>query len=401
MPDLVRFGPFALNLETADLQGNGRTIRLPEQQFRILHMLLQREGGVVSRAEIRKKLWPNDTIVEFDRSINAAILKLRSALRETSNDDGYIETVPRRGYRFLVPVERSGDPPPEPSHVPPVNGPLIGQRVSHYRVLGVLGGGGMGVVYKGEDLRLNRPVALKFLAQELAHRPSTLQRLEREARTASSLNHPNISTIHEIGEHEGQPFIVMEFLEGETLREWINKFHYSPDRIKRPLPLAQLLNYTIQIADGLGAAHARGIIHRDIKPANVFVTRTDTVKLLDFGLARQFDDGHSASATTSRPTSAGRITSGTPDYMSPEQAEGAPLDQRSDLFSFGILLAELFSGVHPFRGDSGGTSKADAFSDTPQLSGDLPQGLVVLIRRLLARPLDLRYQSIAEVRVDL
>jgi serine/threonine protein kinase/tetratricopeptide (TPR) repeat protein len=406
MPDLIRFGSFVLDPETADLKGKGSTVRLPEQQFQILQMLLRHGGGVVSREEIRRKLWPNDTIVEFDRSINAAILKLRSALRDTSNDDGYIETVPRRGYRFMLPIEGKeilADTPSSPVRPATDHGSLIGQRVSHYRVLGVLGGGGMGVVYKGEDLKLNRPVALKFLAEEKANSASTLQRLEKEARTASSLNHPNICTIYEIGEHAGQPFIVMEFLEGETLRELISKLGSSRDREKHPLSARSLLGYAIQIADGLGAAHSRGIIHRDIKPANVFVTTGGIVKILDFGLARHFDsaqsDGNSVSSGKGRPQSGSKFTSGTPDYMSPEQAEGGKLDQRSDLFSFGVLLAELFGVGQPL-------SRKDydvgaLLQDSSHVSGDLPQGLVVLIRRLLAKPLDLRYQSIAEVRVDL
>ncbi len=408
MSDLVRFGVFALDPETADLRGNDRTVRLPDQQFQILQMLLRHEGGVVSREEIRRRLWPNDTIVEFDRSINAAILKLRAALRETSNDDGYIETVPRRGYRFMLPIEQGRERLPDTaqSQIKPSSshGSLIGQRVSHYRVLGILGGGGMGVVYKGEDLKLNRPVALKFLAEELAHRSSTLQRLEREARTASSLNHPNICTIYEIGEHEGQPFIVMEFLEGQTLRELISKFGTSREREKHALPVRSLLGYATQIAEGLAAAHSRGIIHRDIKPANVFVTTAGIVKILDFGLAKQFDSvlpkSNSASSWAGRIQSGRKLTSGTLDYMSPEQTEGGKLDQRSDLFSFGVLLAELFGVGNPSLRKSG-DERGLFLHEPPQVGSDLPQGLVVLIRRLLAKPLDLRYQTVDEVRADL
>jgi serine/threonine protein kinase/tetratricopeptide (TPR) repeat protein len=403
---LVRFGPFTLNTETADLSGNGRSTRLPEQQFQILQMLLLREGGVVSREEIRKRLWPGDTVVEFDRSINAAILKLRSALRDTSSDDGFIETVARRGYRLMLPVEHSTETSHDASPLQTNRASLIGQKVSHYRVLGVLGGGGMGVVYKGEDLKLNRPVALKFLAEELAKRPFTLQRLEREARTASLLNHPNICTIYQIGEHEGQPFIVMEYLEGKTLRDLILNSGEADGREKALLPLPQLLDFAIEIAAGLGAAHARGIIHRDVKPANIFVTSHGKIKILDFGMARQFEPGKPEGAAASdsaggSPAAGNAITSGTLDYMSPEQLNGEPLDQRSDLFSFGILLAELLGGRHPFRDRTAGQTREAILSHSPKLGESLPPSLIVLVRRLLVKEIDLRYPSIAEVRADL
>jgi serine/threonine protein kinase/tetratricopeptide (TPR) repeat protein len=404
MTGQVRFGPFALDLETADLQAADRTVRLPEQQFQILHMLLRRAGGVVTREEIRKQLWPNDTIVEFDRSINAAILKLRSALRHESNPSGFIETVARRGYRLLASVEPFDHQLESASNPPSPSGALIGQLVSHYRVLGVLGGGGMGVVYRGEDIRLNRPVALKFLTEELSRRPSLLQRLEHEARTASSLNHPNICTIYDFGEHQRQPFMVMEFLEGETLRELIARLSETGPE-KRPLSLAQLLSIAIQIAEGLEAAHARGIIHRDIKPANVFVTRSGTVKLLDFGLAWQLNVVHrEAGGGSNQPSPAGgvlTVTAGTPDYMSPEQVRGEPLDQRSDLFSLGIVMGELFCGGHPFRCESPDDTAEAIQHAAPRLGGDVLQSVLVLIRRLLSRTLELRYQTIVQVRADL
>jgi serine/threonine protein kinase/tetratricopeptide (TPR) repeat protein len=405
MPDLVRFGPFALNTETADLHGSSGSIRLPDQQFRILQMLIQRAGGVLSRDEIRCKLWPNGTIVEWERSINAAMLKLRSALRYTSSTEGHIETVPRRGYRLLIKKEQAGGTALSHAQTSLQQGrpeALLGQEVSHYRVVSILGDGGTSVVYRGEDLRLHRPVALKFLAEELARRPSILQRLEEEARTASSLNHPNICTVYDIGEHRGQPFIVMEFLEGETLESWIARFNSSGDPEKRKIALRQKVGLATQMADALSAAHKRGIIHRDIKPANVFVTVSGLIKLLDFGLAQVSDDstpdGREISDQQSRRRSEGHPTSGTPAYMSPEQQAGDRLDQRSDIFSLGVLLAELFTGCHPSRGRYSEAGELYEFGNETE---DLPQSLIVLIRRLLVRSRDLRYQSMSEVLADL
>jgi len=417
MPVLVRFGFFELDLEAAELRTNGRSARLPEQQFQILHMLLLAEGGVVSREEIRKRLWPNDTVVEFDRSINAAIMKLRIALGDTGDKPCFIETLVRRGYRLMIPVEWEKGELPKPSARELSQGSLVGQKVSHYRVLGILGGGGMGLVYKGEDLKLDRPVALKFLPEEIAADPVVLQRFECEARTASSLNHSNICTIYEVEEHNSQPFIVMELLEGETLRELIARVANSDSERPRGLPLTQLLNIAIQIAEGLNAAHLKGIIHRDIKPANIFVTSSGKVKILDFGLAKagtktmtepieetgEQDSRADASHATPIELTLSRTGSpiGTAGYMSPEQVRGESLDQRSDLFSFGILLCEMLGGSNPFGRGSATETMAAILSDPPNLTGDLPQGLMILIRRILAKQLDQRYQSMTDVLADL
>jgi serine/threonine protein kinase/Tol biopolymer transport system component len=425
LPDRVRLGAFDVDLRTGEVRSGNGSALLQEKSLRVLQILLEHDGELVTREEIQKRLWPNDTIVDFERGINTAISRLRQALSDAADEPKYIETIPRRGYRLLVPVEPLAAEPSSSDDIGPATltnaASLIGKKVSHYRVLQVIGGGGMGLVYEAEDLKLGRRVALKFLPEEWVWDAVALQRFEREAQTASSLNHPNICTIYEIEEYQRQPFIAMELLEGQTLRDRLSASAAS----KKTLPLNELLEIAIQICAALQAAHEKGIIHRDIKPANVFLTSAGHVKVLDFGLAKLIcsTEEKLADAPQSEPAGIGSATQpakavsadptltrvgvalGTAGYMSPEQIRGEKLDARTDLFSFGLVLYEMATGQRAFTGETAAVVHDaivnQALAPARQVNPRVPARLDTVIDKSLRKDCDQRYQSAADLGIEL
>jgi serine/threonine protein kinase/DNA-binding winged helix-turn-helix (wHTH) protein/tetratricopeptide (TPR) repeat protein len=437
-----RFGPFEADLKAGELYKNGVRILLSGQPFQLLGMLVEHAGELVTRKEIRRKFWPHGTTVEFDHSINAAMRRLRDLLDDDAEHPVYIETIPRRGYRFIAPVTAVSRP--NPTEAPAGSGTLISSHpmvlpsspiitaqelkadlddlkdriVSRYHVLEKLGQGSMGVVYRAEDLKLGRLVALRFLPQSLNSDGRALECFRQEARAASALSHPNICTLYDIDEFNGHPVLVMEFLHGETLKQ----------RITRGVPLArsanQFLDLAIQMASCLEAAHSAGIMHQGIRPASIFITRHGQVKLLDFGLAKLAQAGERRSVfsvpadrlmvaggtawkgnRSVRPAVNSPESTKTDEYLAPEQISGDEVDCRADLFSLGVVLHEMITGRPP--------SQRNALQAVSQLTLDrhpeafrwldsriLPP-LEGIIRRALERDRDLRYQTARDMLAEL
>jgi serine/threonine protein kinase len=411
--NLYAFGPFQFDPEERLLRREGTPVPLPPKVADTLFFLVQNAGHLVDKEELIKRVWP-DAFVE-EGNLNKNIFVLRKTLGQWDGGREYIETIPKRGYRFVASVDRVRETGAGSGAQAPAGAYLIGKKVSHYRVLELLGGGGMGLIYRAEDLKLGRRVALKFLPEELAGDPISLQRFEREARAASALNHPNICTIYGIEEYDKQPFIAMELLEGQTLRDLISSTQPSSDP-QHALSLENLLDIAIQVSDGLAAAHSKGIVHRDVKPANIFVTTHGQAKILDFGLAK-LQESDIPERSASGKDQAQRewnpyltltrtgVAIGTAGYMSPEQVRSEKLDARTDLFSLGMVLYEMATGRRAFAGDTAPILRDAILNCTPtpvrELNSKVPAKLESIVNKALEKNREARYQSAAKIRDDL
>jgi eukaryotic-like serine/threonine-protein kinase len=406
----IEFGEdFVLDPRAYQLRRSGNVLKLEPTPMEILLFLIEQRGELVSRDRIVERVWGKDVFVDTDNSINGAIRKIRQVLNDDPEAPRFIQTVTGKGYRFVAPIVE----PIKEESAPPGGESLIGKRVWHYRVLELLGGGGMGVVYRAEDLKLGRQVAMKFLPSELATDKAAFERLQREARAASLLDHPNICSIYQFGEYEGQPFIVMQLLEGKTLREWIEE-----SRDKAATGIASLLDFGVQITAALDAAHQKRIIHRDIKPANIFITNQGQIKILDFGIAKFVDgaEAYEAAAVAGAVVEAGYplpepshtrtgLLMGTPSYLSPEQVRHEKLDERTDIFSFGLVLYEMATGRQAFSANTASDIRNAVLNEAPiparKLNPNLPPELERILSKALEKDREQRYQSGNEIRIDL
>ncbi len=366
---LVRFGQYELDSVAGELCKNGRKLRLPAQALEVLAMLLDRPGELVTREQLNARLWPNGTIVEFDHGINSCVRRLRAALNDSAEQPRYIETLPKRGYRFIFPFES------QPGQSSAIQAPPATQ----YRIVSKLGAGAMGVVYRATDNRLGRDVALKFPIETMLSSPRMLEAFEREARAAAALNHPNICTVYGVGEQDGRPFIAMELVEGETLEAILSR---------REITIEEVVAIAIQVASALDTAHSRGIVHRDIKPGNIFISGGHAVKVVDFGIAKcptEVAPAPVVAAGDGQATPALSTTVGTPRYMAPEQLEGHAADARSDIFSFGVTLYEMITRRRPFEGDEPEALATAIRSSPPRSVEELRSGVPRRIARIVDR----------------
>ena len=423
--ETIRLGEeFELDLRAYELRRSGRPLKLERIPMELLLFLVRQSGQLVTRDQIVTHIWGKDVYLDADNSINAAIRKIRQVLRDDPEHPRFIQTITGRGYRLIATVvSNTTESSPTREVVSSQSSSpesLIGKKLSHYRILQLLGGGGMGVVYKAEDLKLGRSVAIKLLPAEVGLTSQSLSRMYHEARAASALEHPNICPVYELEEHQDQPFIVMPLLEGQTLREWISQ---ATDQAS-PSCLNQLVSIGIQVCRGLEAAHEKGILHRDIKPANIFVTKRGEVKILDFGVAKFLHAGSISSEAKEGAATAGpgapqetkppaegipftqtADSVGTPSYLSPEQVRREELDTRTDLFSFGLVLYEMATGERAFSGNTV-TEIQNAVLRLPaapprELRPGLPLGLEAIITRAIEKERGLRYQTADEMRADL
>jgi serine/threonine protein kinase/TolB-like protein/Flp pilus assembly protein TadD len=395
--DVVRFGDeLELDRGAYELRRSGRALKLERIPMEILLLLIEHRGQLVAREDIIGRIWGKDVFLDTDNSINSAIRKIRQVLNDDPENPVFVQTVTGKGYRFIAAVTEASVPAQQGN--PGVKAQAIEPDlvISHYRIEEKIASGGVGDVFQAEDIRLGRRVAIKFLSEQSASDSHALERFLLEARAASSLNHPNICTIYEIEEHENHPVIVMELLEGETLRQ----------RIRRgPLEIDQLLDLGIHVSDALQAAHAKGIIHRDIKPGNIFITQSGPVKVLDFGLAKLIA-GHVVPVDeVQEPLTMQGVLPGTRHYMSPEQLRDEEIDRRSDIFSLGIVLYEMATGTKPFTGKNAFAVSNATLNSRPvpalSLNPKLPVEFDAILSKALAKKLDGRYQTAAELQSDL